>query len=165
MATLSASSGAAVSTAPSITTETLLEQLSVILAEAWTGSFGQEGYDFMRQHSAPNFVNESKAWQDHIFPHATNLEDLIMILKTLRPTNPEWRAELFNFTAQLNREKDHAIVWFTSGASGNPGSSGEWRTNRESAHKMYWRKREGDGEWEAYKHVCIRGGGGGSDVY
>ena len=143
-----------------------LEDLSASLLQAWDGSLGPNSNDFIRQYSATDFANLNRTWTESPFSYARNLEEHIKILDEVKRVNPDWRVNAFNFTAQLGRDKRSAVVWFTSGASGNPAGSegGGWPTNRESVSKFYWRKRESDEEWECYKHACIRGGGDGADI-
>ena len=142
------------------TTEEFLVRVSALLTLAWDSTLGPQSYDFMRLYTSCDFSNQAGSVHDNPFPYSKNLEDHITALQALRKANPEWRTACFNFSASVHEKSGRAIVWFTSGASGNPSDISVSTTNRESVSKMYWRKKEsGTNEWECYSHECIRGGG------
>ena len=146
-------------------TERYLEELSAALVNAWDLSRGSDSIDLIRKHTAPDFANKGKTLHENPAAYSGDLEDFIAKMKTLKRLNPDWRVNAFNFTAILERGQQTAVIWFTSGASGNPGGSHEWTTNRECVLHLHWRRRERDQEWECYSHGSIRGGGGGSDMF
>ena len=145
------------------TTEQFLERISAMLSLAWEGTLGSESEKVMRMYMSSDFTNLAQSAHDSPFPFASSLEDHIKTLEALRNANPSWRTACFNFTASVHYDSGHAVVWFTSGASGDPGSTGDWSTNRESVSKIYWRLKENsNNEWECYSHECIRGPGDAS---
>ena len=143
------------------TTEAFLERVSSLLALAWEGSLGARSAELMRLYMSPDFTNQAHNLHESPFPYSPNLEHHMAALNALRQVNPSWRTACFNFTASVHQESEHAVVWFTSGTSGDPGNAGDWKTNRESVSKLYWRKKEkkNSSEWECYSHECIRGPG------
>lgn len=150
----------ATSPGPAETTEQYLERISALLGLAWEGSLGPDSDKIIRLYMAPDFTNQAQSFHENPFPYTRNLEDHIKTLDALRRANPAWRTDCFNFTASVHYDSGHAVVWFTSGASGHPGNIGDWSTNRESVSKMYWRRKKDDaGPWECYSHECVRGPG------
>lgn len=149
------------------TLEQYLENLSARILLAWDSSQGSEGLDFVRRFLTPDF---EMAWSastffDAPFPYTNNREDHLKNAAALKKANPLWRVDAHSFSADVDYARGTAIVWFTSGATGDPGNGDEWTTNRESVSQLFWRRRKTDGEWECYRHCGIRGGGDLGDSF
>lgn len=96
-------------------------------------------------------------------PKTNTLKELLAIIDAVKQVNPSWKITPYNFTAMLDHELLHGVVWFTSGPAGGPGGPEDCSANRESVSKQKWRRRELDGQWECYSEVVVRGGGGFPD--
>lgn len=149
-----------------VTTKSYLESLTSLLMDAWDGSAGPTSYDIIRRHCTPDFQMVNTNFHESPFPASSSLEEHLDVLTDLKRRNPAWKVHAYNVSAVVDEAHNHAVVWFTSGASGEPATgSDDWRTNRESVSQMHWRKRPKDGQWECYGHHCLRGGGSYGDVF
>lgn len=137
------------------TTESFLEILSAAFMESHTVE-DPLSYDILRYHIAPDFSMVSMTLHECSVPSAESLEEHLANVRALKRVNPAWVVGGYNFTARMEENEKHVIVWFTSRGVGGPSG---WSTNRESVSRLYWRKRRTDGVWECYKHACIRGPG------
>ena len=136
--------------------KTFLETTSAKLIHSWDGTDGVGNFDILRQYCTGNFTMEYFPDLEFPWPRTNTLEDHLSLISDLKQVNPSWQMRPYNFTAVLDRELDNAVVWFTSGPSGGPGSAGDWSSNRESVSKLKWRKRKADDHWECYC-MCSKG--------
>lgn len=138
--------------------KSFLELTSAQLVASWTDSSDRD-HEIMYKYLAPSFSFDFFPDVEFPWPRTRTLKDFIAHLENVQSVNPAWRMRAYNFSTVLDTGLDNAVVWWTSGPSGNPGNeSGDWSTNRESVSKLKWRKRSTDGGWECFGIVTIRGG-------
>lgn len=146
---------------------TLLE-LSDKLLRAWDGSLGPDSNDFMRQYCVTNFrmLNVSATIHESPFPAMVTLEEAIEEFRRKQMSRPGWRVMATNFSVDLDRQRECAVVWFTSAKSGSlPNGTGEWSTSREGVGRLSWRWDPIVTRWRCFEFECVRGSGGFCDLY
>ncbi|KAF2165263.1 hypothetical protein M409DRAFT_24646 [Zasmidium cellare ATCC 36951] len=129
----------------------------------------------VQRHASPDLEMVAESVHECLFVQTRTLEEHLQSLRMLKKVNPEWRVDPFNFCVDLKEGGREAVVWLTSrGTSGVCETAdedegigrGRWGSGRESVSIVFWRKeaRESEGGksiWIMYKHVGIRGPGGG----
>ncbi|KAK4500917.1 hypothetical protein PRZ48_009109 [Zasmidium cellare] len=140
-------------------TKSRLEQLTREIMEAHSLP-DPNAYDVIRRWCTKDFLMENSSLHECVVPFADNLETHLRNVNALKLENPDLRLNVSNVSAIFDDFTQEMTVWYTSGASGGPES--DWNSNRESVGVLHWRPRGTsvgrDGEWECYKHSCIRGG-------
>lgn len=135
-----------------------LEFTSAQIVTSWTDSSDRD-HEIVYKYLSEDFKFDFYPDVEFPWPRTNTLEDFIALMENVQKANPSWRMEAYNFSTELDSGLDNAVVWWTSGPSGDPGNDADdWRaTNRESVSKLRWRKRSSDGGWECFGCLTIRG--------
>ncbi|KAK4505197.1 hypothetical protein PRZ48_003160 [Zasmidium cellare] len=153
------------------TTTSYLLLLTAALMESQSAS-DPGAVSVVQDHASPDLEMVAESVHECLFVQTRTLEEHLQSLRMLKKVNPAWRVDPFNFTVDLQEGGREAIVWLTSRGTSSVGgemdddegiAKGRWGSGRESVSIVFWRKepRDGKGVWIMYKHVGIRGPGGG----
>lgn len=132
-----------------------IEAYLVVLTSAMMEDHSTSTYDILRAHCHEEFKMVDFSAHECGLPQANSLQHHISNVEALKSVHPHWKVNPFNFSVIMYDDLEKAIVWFTSPGSDIPG---DWMTNRESVHRVHWRRME-DGVWKVYMHSSLRGPG------
>ncbi|CZT20122.1 uncharacterized protein RCC_05979 [Ramularia collo-cygni] len=135
--------------------ETLnIESFLVILTAAIMEDHSTSTYSIMQTHCHPDLKIADFTKHECLFPRTESLRQYLSQIDDLKHNSPNLRFNPFNFSVTFDQDcPDRAIVWFTLPGIEKTGDE------RESVHRVHWRRREDDDVWEAYMHSALRGPG------
>ncbi|KAK5109064.1 hypothetical protein LTR62_007520 [Meristemomyces frigidus] len=140
---------------------TRLETLTLQLGHSIAHNTLPSSISFIQDHSA-TFLQTYSSNPDALVPNSTNMtvSEFLTHLHGYSAKFPAWDVTIYPPHADVEASCRKAVVWVTIKAN-EPGEQRE-ATMHEAVYKVYWRRREdqGEEEWEWYRHVQINGAAG-----
>lgn len=128
----------------------------VILTAAIMEDHTTSTYDILQAHCHPDLKMVDYTSHECGLPQAKSLQEHLSNVEALKRAHHNFQVNPFNFAVTFYGDSSRAIVWFTARGTEMPG---DWVTNRESVHRVHWRRRQNDDVWEVHMHSGLRGPG------